>query len=422
MHIVGEQNKNSNQEIEYSYFLRRHNHPVVPGSSIKGMLRAFIEALTNSWVGQATDEYKRKAKEIAHAFNAISIPPLASGIAGPVIPERFHPKNLDGKIDLTSFLFGTVLEGSNEANAFPSRFIFEDIIGENNCLDKEKIKLPDVPEDAFMGGPKPRINNWWYFTPDRIKSKTFQSYVNTDFMGKEYWGRKFYYHQKPENVLAWYADGSKWPHKKIKDKTNIYRDYPIEVVKKNSILNGKMYFENIPHTFLGLVILSLCPQNMAHKLGYGQAFGLGSIQIVVKNIHTHKNRGFGIARGEIRLDPKTLDHSWYRSYVDEQALQWLSRILHYDEKYINIKENIFTYPLFNPVQQGTKAEFTKLVQWTDARDAAIVAGALNHADSINLTPDQAQNVAKQLWDKKKTIHFRLYQEKSRLWTDIEKRA
>lgn len=446
LHIVGAQNKNPQQEIIFSSFLRRNSKPVIPGSGIKGMLRSFMEALTNSWVSQVTEEYRRE-KGRAYGFNAIAKTGISKDVIGPTIPEKFHPMIKDGAIDLTSFIFGAVIEGSSKDNAFPSRFIFEDIIIDENFLDENEIELPDVPGEPFMGGPKPRINNWWYFRPQGISKKEVRIggsvHKNTDFMGNEYWGRKFFYHQKPENVLKWYADNTKWPHLTQRKKGNNiivlknYRSYPVEIIKENSVMKGRIFFEKIPPTLLGLFILSLCPKDMAHKLGYGQAFGLGSIQIQLSKMCIHQNDGFDIDEQDCKLDPKVLTHSWYDKYVDKVALKWLMRILSYDEAFIKDPSNIFTYPLFSPILENCSpgeypakkeelrpADFTKLVKWNDAVNAAVKTGASKHLKTIDLTINQAQKVAEQLWDwdKKKTIHFRLYQERSMLWSVIEKRG
>ena len=403
LHIVGDQPKNQQKEIVMSSFLRRHGRPLIPGASLKGMLRAFVEALTNSWVSQATDNHPAVYKKQTNTFTAFS-PPEANTY-GPVIPERLHPKFEGNEIDLATFLFGAVAEGKGEA--YPSRLIFEDITIPDTSLDRNLISLPDVPGDAFMGGPKPRINNWWYFKPRSIKRKVYERHINTDFMGSQYRGRKFYYHQKPEHVLAWYANPKSWP------QPQPLRSYPVETVKAETTLSGKIYFNALSPKFLDMVLLSLNSETLAHKLGYGQAFGLGSVKIRIDQLAMNNDSGFDLDEEYFNL--KAGNWNNYHNYIDANALSWLRRILHFDEKFIAEKTNIFTYPAFS-------TEFRKLVSWDEATAAAMSAGAKIIGSEIELSSKQARDVAVALLNQKKTIDFRLYQEKSCLWDEIIKRG
>lgn len=419
LHIVGNQKKNTKQEIEKSNFMRRNGSPVILSTSLKGMIRAFMEALTDSWISQATDCYEMVHGERSNAFSAFSSG--AKGSIGPAIPLKHHPNPVSGKIDLATFLFGSVFE-SNEDSAYPSRLFFEDVNIQEADLLENSLKFPDIPGKAFMGGPKPRINNWWYFEPKALKKKVFKGHQNTDFIGGNFRGRKFYYHQNPKKVLAWYANPENWPHMNKKKET-IYREYPIETLPENKSLDGKIYFEYLPSTLLGLVLLSITPKGMAHKLGYGQAFGLGSIQFEIINIYLTENEGFDTTSYESKMDPMDLTHPCYKQFVDPIALKWLRRILTYDSNEIRKPDHIFTYPLFGPTFNGEKeGDFQKLVSWTNAQYAAKLVGAKSGGNTIALTDDQANKVAETLWDKKKAIHFRLYQEKSCLWPSIAKRA
>ena len=430
LHIVGSQEKTRDEEVLQSCFMKRYEKPVIPGSSIKGMMRGFLEALTNSWVSQATDEYKQVFEERAHAFNALSG-------NNPAIPERFHPAIKDKKIDLASFLFGMVLEGGQDDNAYPSRIIFEDIVLDEKDLDKDGVKLPDVPGKALMGGPKPRINNWWYFQPEAIKLKTFKHFQNTDFMGQTLWGRKFYYHQKPGHVFDWYNNPANWPHQTQSGSMvkNNFRSYPVETLKVGSAYSARIYFNNMPVILLSLFKLAMDPEGMAHKLGYGQAFGLGSVSLNIDRMVFVNDKGFDTEENEVNIDAKDLYHPWYHQYVDEDAVKWLKRILYYDESFVSNKDNVFTSPLFGPVikrvapgRQAGKvpilkpADFQKLVSWRDAQDAAKKAGASSTGGYITLNQVQAWDVADNLWHIKKPVHFRVYQKNSRLWSHIKNRA
>ena len=138
IHIVGKQERTGfkrDYRISRSYFNRSAGRGTIPGSSIKGTIRSFFEALTNSWTAEATEEHESKENIRRIGFTALKDSkgtlyynsPKNSYNCGPAIPKRFHPAIVDEKVDLASFLFGVVVEGKNEDNAYRSRVIFEDI-------------------------------------------------------------------------------------------------------------------------------------------------------------------------------------------------------------------------------------------------------------------------------------------------------
>jgi len=102
VHIVGKQNVKADEkdrQIERSFFLRVNGVPTIPGSTLKGMIRSFFEALTGSWVCQATDEHPYDKKKRRIPFTAYSSPGNRE-TRGPVIPEQFRPHIAEGNIDL----------------------------------------------------------------------------------------------------------------------------------------------------------------------------------------------------------------------------------------------------------------------------------------------------------------------------------
>jgi RAMP superfamily len=412
VHIVGKQEskgRQNNTEIEKSYFSCSGGVPTVPGSSIKGMLRAFFEALTNSWVSQATNDYPAKRNDRHIGFSAYG-PVEKDDVTGtPAIPKRFHPEIKDGKIDLASFLFGMVIEGDDDDKAQKSRLIFEDIPVSKEQIDDSSMKLPDIPGKAFMGGPKPRKNNWWYFRPHSIRKRIAITPIGnksvTDFIGDEFWGRKFYYHQDPEKVLQWYNNIENWPHttKKRGQVVNNYYNYPVETIPSGNRLSGHIYFERVPEQLLNLFIFALQPDNyIKHKIGYGKAFGLGSIDITVENIKTESAIGFTSELTQFKIDVENLRQ---QNHIQENSLTWLSLILKYDNL-IESSEGLFTYPAF-------EKDFRKVIDW----DRYIGS----QEDFHRVNSSVAQEIAQSLFKVKRTIHFRFYQETSNIWDKILKR-
>ena len=301
-----------------------------------------------------------------------------------------------------------VSETQGDEDAYQSRLSFEDIY-----MDKIKlssVNLPDVLGTAFMGGPKPRINNWWYFRPAMIQEHRVRAGGReislADFIGKEYWGRKFYFHQDPEKAVAEYKPPA-W---------SVYR-YALETIPKDSVLTGRIYFESMPEQLLNLFLIALQPgANIRHKIGYGQAFGLGSIEISVENVKRFPSDGLSVLQRPDKYDfqpvvGKEVEHEMCKAYVDSEALKWLARILSYDEAFISKKECVFTYPPF------TEPYFQTTVPWKEISAVTKVRGS-----RLKVSETEAKQIAEKLFALKKTIHFRVYQEKTDLWKAIAARA
>lgn len=419
LHIVGKQERNgntSNYQITCSWFTRSAGNPVIPGSSIKGMIRSFFEALTNSWVSQATDEFPHGDKRRI-AFMSYDVPgrklayssPKRTISCGPVIPKRLHPRIENEKMDLASFLFGIVIEG-NDDNVVRSRFVFEDVAIELEPLDDRCVKLPDIPGKAFMGGPKPMMSNWWYFRPYAIARHTVGGRVLTDFIGKEYWGRKFYYHQYPQECVQWYRNSENWPHtiRKRGQEVSNYYEYPVETSVNSKKFEGRIYFERVPKSLLDLVIGILEPGNdIKHKLGYGRAFGMGSIDIEIKEILASPVETVFDQEAPYSCRPGIAADN---AYVDEAAFKWLKRILSFD-KLLTDNNFVFTYPPFDG------ENFKKTLPWSMIQKIT----NMGTDDNCLMNKKVAELIAKSLYGTKKTIHFRYYQKNSDFWSKIAAR-
>ena len=436
IHIVGKQDRTgnkSNYQIARSHFNRRAGRATIAGTSIKGTVRSFFEALTNSWVGQATKEHESKKNEQRIGFTALGKPKNALSYrypqkktfdCGPAIPKRFHPTMEEKSVDLASFLFGVVFEadkkkakGGNDGEkenddvAYRSRVIFEDV----EIIEKDAfadVQLPDIPGAAFMGGPKPRMNNWWYFKPAAIcKHKGKFGFV-ADFIGTEFWGRKFYYHQDPEHCLRWYEKCDDWP------KNRGFYKYPAESMRKGNACKGRIYFERVPENILALFLSSLEPRNtkIKHKIGYGQPYGLGAFDLRIVGVKCvsdddpfspESNYHFegALAKGLAEENPM----------INANSLTWLKLILGYHEKQIKNPKYVFTYPPFDA------KNFMKVIKWDDL--IKLIAPGENEAykiDNIPVNHNQAMQVAAVLLQKKikRTVNFRYYQESSSLWDEI----
>jgi len=181
-----------------SFFFRQDGLPCIPASSIRGCLRAFTEALTGGWISQANSEYPKIYRGRHVGFKTFEN-----------IDPAFKPAAISDKLDVASYLFGTVIEGKQEEQeeqSCKSKVWLEDAyIPLEAIAFNEDWWAPDIGGGAFMGGAKPSASNWWYFRPAEVWKRNLRGTATVaEFVGKYFRGRKFYYHQDPVKCTQMY--------------------------------------------------------------------------------------------------------------------------------------------------------------------------------------------------------------------------
>lgn len=384
LHIVGRQEANeSGRRIIRSHFYRRHGQAYIPSTSIRGMLRAFIEAACNGWASQLTPYYPyvkgtkhKPGRQIGFQaldskkllsdkeFDALIDNELKEKVALPdgfSMPQKLAKEQLSNlPVDLASFLFGYI---PPEGDGFHGRISIEDaeIPLSSLSFNDDAYNVPDIDDSAFMGGGKPSAASWWYQKPYQIRLNQYGMPV---FVGLGYRGRKFYYHQNPQSCVPWYSDDHNWPY----DGGRPLYEFPLECLSPEKPTNTfRIYFEDLPEVFITLLLFALSPgKRLRHKLGYGKPYGYGTIAFEVLG---------GILRGSGYIGKTDFDvkaklpeiHSalWNESQIDAlgigrylywESLEPLVKILWYNEK----STLIFTYPRFNPGYQVTDQSLVSL--------------------------------------------------------------
>lgn len=435
VHIVGTQDRGTSSSR--SHMFRQDGTYCVPAASIRGCMRAFIEAVTSGWVSQATPEYPKKRNERHIGFSTfekyLSRGRTQTRISPPAVTPEFDPRNAaDGEIDVASYLFGVVIEPpeteestatkeSSDGAARRGKVWTEDAYLDNRDVVSGKHWLPDIAGDAFMGGAKPSASNWWYLQPDEIwKRSTKDRYGNThevaEFVGDHAWGRKFYYHQKPLACIEYYnGHRGQWRY----SRSRPFHRVDLSCMEENRKTSPfRIYVSRLPQQFVGLLLLALLPgQTMRHKLGYGKAYGYGSVEFNLESMWLRReNEEFrlpaALKRFELRLDgwdESTLNRFGLSRFVDRTALQHLAQILGW-----NRNDNLlFTYPPFG------KGDFMQPVQHNDLRQ--LLPEHIGVTDSMKVNDGENSEIAAALFGTKRPIHFRYYQEKARGWDVIAKR-
>ncbi|MEI6758516.1 MAG: RAMP superfamily CRISPR-associated protein [Chlorobium sp.] len=435
LHIVGEQLSHGNQ-IQQSLFYQRHGTPYIPGTSIRGVLRAFIEATCNCCASQITPFYVQKKKQHSIGFRVVENPELSETDKDKV--DKSIPHALDSKIifpassekgvDLASFLFGYVPEKTvdnneknNRDNAWKGRITIEDARIDNVdlCFDGENpYEIPDLAKgSAFMGGPHPSASSWWYQHPYKIiKDRSIK------FIGSGYRGRKFYYHQDPFKCTQSYFKSSKWNP----DDAKLY-PIKLQCMKKGAFSNSfQIFFDDIPEVFLKLLIFAfeLSPR-ICHKLGYGKAYGYGSVKFSVTDGLYH-GKGFDdpipISIDDLRRESyeelknaANINENGLNQFLHFQSLDALAKILWFEEPF----KYLFMYPCFG------KGGFLQSKDVSSELFALLNKSQMDFLSKkgVRVNRQEGDKIAERLYGIKPALHFGIYQKNSFQYKELnEKRS
>ena len=453
VHIVGDQNavasdpknkskKNSKQDyrITSSSFFRRKGTAFIPSSTIRGCLRSFIETATNGWVSQFTPNYEKERQKHKYGFKVdgtvtVQNPKLFDTQIPSALNEQYIlPREVSDAIDVSSFLFGYTPE---DGKARQGRIVIEDAPINIAGIDEHKTsKVPDILHSAFMGGPHPSASSWWYQYPYQIRLSTLivngASKEGVDFIGSGYRGRKFYFHQNPEDCVKLYPVEENFLSSSTEHP--VY-PIPIECLKSGSATDDfRIYFEEIPEPLLKILILALTPGSpeitqgvptLRHKLGYGKAYGYGSIEFIITG---GKIRGESSGSPEVgyikRLQNEVISSLWdfnkfkaigIENYLHKESLEGLARILWFDPS----ESTLYQYPPFG--DGGFKPGITEH-QLKEVLDK-ISEEQLTRDKMIMVSRVVGKNLARKLYQTgcRKALHFKVYQENSDNYQKIQQR-
>lgn len=150
---------------------------------------------------------------------------------------------------------------------------------------------------------------------------------------------------------------------------------------------------------------------MRHKLGYGKAFGYGSVEFSINSAMLRAEKT-GEWPDSLSITGKdALINAWsdneIKPFIDNPSLEKFARILTWD---VNDNSSIiFTYPPYS------RQNFQQVIQKNEFCTATLpLASPKNTVDDT-----KAIDVAKALWDKKKPIHFLLYQARAKGYDKIK---
>jgi len=369
LHITGKTSRESKHFKEKTFYARCGRR-VIPGSSLRGMISSCVEALTGSdlrsftrgnetgssdrpvygkWydshnsqkcrhvgflVASTDQDDHRETKKETYDYPYHGRKETRQRFErNETLPSGFGRHMVE---DAATFFFGFVdQENGDEAAARPGRVVFEDLAvpGDINLGIR---KAWDLDSDAVMGSPNPRANTAWYFTPGAYRIRKVHGGPKVwEVLADKLRGRKFYFHQYPEDCHEKYRRWKEWMP---------LVEYDVEAIDGGcKITNGRIYFTDLPEPMLKLLVYSLTlDRSMAHKLGALKPFGFGSVKIRVESLLC-KDMGnpFGA------LEPKELSANLVEGLIDKRAFRLLKKIMHFPST--AKKENyVFLYPPFRP--------------------------------------------------------------------------
>ena len=303
-------------------FHRAGAQPAIPGASIRGMLRSYIEAAWNGWVSVYTrndpsrgvEPYAKSYQHRYCGFNSDTTWSDPSGDDGrgprkPAVPqslpEPFVPRAKKARktgVDLASFLFGIVLdpEGDDEEGfSLRSRLLVGDaVVGQAQLA--AGYWYPDVARDALLGGAKPVKSSMLYFdvAGATVKKRTTANRAIAQFTAGPFRGRKFYFHQDWERCAGSYGDAQ--------SDDNCWARQPaagaiirrgVEAVKPGESVTFEVWFDRLPPCCLDLLLEALSPSSgIVHKLGGLKAFGYGSVRLHPVDLRLYSSVGGRVTR------------------------------------------------------------------------------------------------------------------------------
>ncbi len=248
------QDVRENPELLKEHIRNQDGLQIIPGTSIKGLLRSVVETLCRGCLTVFNKPYEY-TQDIQR-----------------LVPQDFlHCRN-NNSLCVACRLFGMMQTGQRNAEVF---------LGKVNIGDAEvytdSLAFYSPIYTAVLDTPKPRHTAFYLNS---------QGYIA---------GRKFYFHHAGE------------PHSEnrlleIRTRPGEYRNQYIEPLDVDTEFEARIDFTNLEaDEFAALMLAVTMRSDMRHKIGYGKPIGLGSIRINATKLrlvdYATRYTAFGVNRG-----------------------------------------------------------------------------------------------------------------------------
>ncbi|MBU0496239.1 MAG: hypothetical protein KKA73_07130 [Chloroflexi bacterium] len=199
--------------------------PIIPGSSLKGLVRGLVETIGPGcwWLFDGT--YERGAADYRDK-----------------LPQEFQQCPRDGHLCVACRMFGLIRGGT----LLLGHVGFEDAI----C---EKPVAHDPIYTPILDAPKPHHTAWYL-----------------DSAGRQVAGRKFYFHSSEIRTSREIR----------RSRRGVELNQHITPIGPDSVFTFSGWFDNLAQDELALLLYALMLEpGMRHKIGYAKPAGLGSIEV-----------------------------------------------------------------------------------------------------------------------------------------------
>ncbi len=271
-----------------THMRNKNGEYIIPGSSIKGLLRSVVETLCGGCILMF-----RIPREYTHN-------PL---------PPGFAACTNNANLCLACRLFGMMGRREDRRDGIDT-FLGKVNIGDAPAYE-DSVALYDPIYTAVLDAPKPRHRAFYL-----------------DQQGRYIAGRKFYFHHdgelRTENRLL-----------EIRN-TGEYRNQHIQPLESETEFDARIDFTQLEaDEFAALLLAITLLPDMRHKLGYGKPLGLGSVQLIPNGLtlidYTTRYSAFRAGRGMTSYNTEEvaalLKERW--ASLDPQISETIARFCSY---------------------------------------------------------------------------------------------
>ena len=204
---------------------------IIPGSSLKGMLRSVVEALGNGCLTLFDGDYERGRVDYTRQASS-----------------EFQHCTTNTNLCIACRIFGMLKE--RQGGVFLGKVNIGDA-----CAQPDRAYLYDAIYTDVLVEPKPRHAAFYL-----------------DEKGARIAGRKFYFHHSPDEEPR----SAKGPKVMGGKPANRY----IQPLDRDSGFHFHLDFTALEADEFGVLLLAiLLEDEMRHKIGYGKPLGLGSVEL-----------------------------------------------------------------------------------------------------------------------------------------------
>ncbi len=243
---------------------------IIPGSSLKGMLRCLVETLGNGCLTVFDGDYERRNVDYNEQVSS---------------PFLRCSNNTD--LCIACRTFGMLGGRDGRGGTFLGKINIGDAV-----VYSDKIYLHDPIYTKPLMEPKPHHSSFYL-----DKSKRYIA------------GRKYYFHHSPDYPLE---VETKFLYNRSGRRSNQY----IQPLDYGTVFHFRIDFTNLEgDEFSALLFALALEESMRHKLGYGKPLGLGTVALLPKSLtlidYNARYTQPAVNRGKTTIEGDALWHFIY---------------------------------------------------------------------------------------------------------------